>query len=115
MRDNESLDQITAHGCEEGVALVHQAQDGGDWRPVVDWLIHHPACVTELGAILRGEKLLHDAVNPSAKRGTTLGGLALLEELGRGAMGVVYRAGCGRRPGSDLREVPRARPGSATS
>lgn len=87
-------DDTVSNALQEGLLLAHMAQDGGDWKPVIDWMIGHPTLAGEVLTSLadqRGIRLLIPPLLPPAAP-TTVGGLALKEVLGRGAMGVVYRA-----------------------
>lgn len=84
------------HGIEEGRALALKAEDTGDWKPVADWLAHHPEAASELADFLAAMRGLRAETaplrSPQNRDGSIVGGLELREELGRGAMGVVYRA-----------------------
>src|SRR5262249_25248360 len=89
---NQPRAQASTQGCAAGVAPLHQSQAGGDWKPVVEWLIRNPHCAAELDAELCGERIMRAVVVPPMQAGTVIGGFQILEELGRGAMGVVFRA-----------------------
>ncbi len=79
-------------GPTEGVALVHAAQDSGDWKPVVDWLVKYPAFADGVGRFLGGDRALTSALDPPVPRAEiAFGGIELREILGQGAMGVVHR------------------------
>ena len=93
MPSDTTFDQA---GPTEGVALVHVAQDSGDWKPVVAWLVKHPAFADEIGEFLGGDRELASVLDPPSPRvGTAFGGIELREVLGQGAMGVVH---CGYDP-----------------
>jgi serine/threonine-protein kinase len=88
-------DDTAPHGLDEGIGLALRAQDSGDWKPVVDWLAQNPALAERLARFVGGERDLSRALSPprpAAAPGTVLGNYELVEQLGRGAMGVVYRA-----------------------
>lgn len=90
-----NLDETTPHfGLEEGRALVNRAKDTGAWDAVITWLAHHPDLAEQLARYIRFDQLMEGAVSPAAtaRVGAVLGDFELLEEIGRGAMGVVYKA-----------------------
>jgi hypothetical protein len=89
--------EYTPNSVEAGVALVLQAEDGGDWKPVAEWLAGHPEAAGEVGEFLAAQKKLRLVVEPVARTapvpaGTIVGRYELLEEIGRGGAAVVYRA-----------------------
>ncbi len=95
MSSDSSSAETTGHGCYEGVALVHQAQDSGNWRPVVDWLVRHPECFAEVASAIGADGAVRDALVPPpapAQVGSVLGNYELLARLGGGSMGTVYRS-----------------------
>jgi serine/threonine-protein kinase len=86
-------DETTPHELEGGIALALGAEQSGDWKPVVDWLARHPECAAALIRFVGDSGRIARAIAPGpAGSGSVLGDFELCEELGRGAMGVVYRA-----------------------
>jgi serine/threonine-protein kinase len=89
---------------DEGIALAFRAQDDGDWKPLVDWLTRNPENAETVVRFPGGDRDVGRVVNPpcpAARAGTVLGDYELLEVLGRGRMGVVYR-GVNRRVGHEV-------------
>ncbi len=80
------------HGLDEGIALVFKAEDNGNWKPVVDWLAHQPEHAAGLLKFLGDQRQIPPMLAPPDRTGLVVGGLVLGEEIGRGAMGVVYKA-----------------------
>jgi serine/threonine-protein kinase len=87
--------RATSQGYVEGIALVHRAQDSGDWRPVVAWLARHPECAEEFARAVNLEEQLKGAIARPASyadfTGTNLDGYELHEIIGKGGTGVVFR------------------------
>jgi hypothetical protein len=77
---------------QEGLALALKAEDGGDWKAVIDWQARHPHLAGELAGFLAAERGIKPLVAPHRATPSTVGGLQLGPVIGRGAMGVVYRA-----------------------
>src|SRR4051812_8200589 len=78
----------------EGVALVHAAQDDGNWKPVAEWLAYHPECAAEVARVMSLEAKLRrqlPARSFSDVPGTALDRFELREVLGKGGAGVVFR------------------------
>jgi serine/threonine-protein kinase len=95
MHTDPTPDETAPHGLDEGRALVNRARDTGAWEPVIGWLAKNPALAEPLARYIRFDRLMERAVSPpqpAARVGTVLGDFELLEEIGRGAMGAVYRA-----------------------
>lgn len=97
MSSEPPSDETDAHGLEAGVALALKADDSGDWKPVADWLAYNPDHAVGLADFLAAQRGLRSAavVTRVAARdlaASAVGGLELKEEIGHGAMGVVYRA-----------------------
>ena len=90
-----SPEETAPHGLSEGIALVCRAQDSGAWKPVADWFARNPERAESLARFIGGDRQLGRAVSPpqaAARVGSRLGEYELIEVLGHGAMGVVYRA-----------------------
>jgi len=86
-------DETRPHGLEEGAALAFKAEESGDWKAVANWLARNPGLGGEFAKFLADHGELVNTLRPSPQRtGSIVGGLELKEEIGRGAMGVVYRA-----------------------
>jgi serine/threonine-protein kinase len=82
---------------EAGIALVLRAEDGGDWKPVAEWLARHPEAAPEVDGFLAVQQKLRPVVGAVAEpvpvpSGTTIGRYVLGEEIGRGGAAIVYRA-----------------------
>ncbi len=91
MSDDSTLDR-TGTGSHAGVALVDRAKDTGDWKAVVDWIAEHPLHAESVARFLGGDGRSTATLSPpSVRSGTSIGGIELKENLGSGAMGVVYR------------------------
>ena len=104
MSPDISPNETAPHGTDEGIALAFRAQDDGNWKPLVDWLARNPDSAATVARFLGGDRDVGRAVNPprpAARVGTVLGEYELLEVLGRGQMGVVYR-GVNRRIGQQV-------------
>ncbi len=104
MSPESSPNETAPYGTDEGIALAFRAQDDGDWKPLVEWLARHPESAESVARFLGGDRAVGRLVNPprpAARVGTVLGEYELLEVLGRGQMGVVYR-GLNRRIGQEV-------------
>ena len=84
------------HALQEGLALALAAEDGGDWKAVADWLARNPQYAADLAEFLAAQRGIRPALAPlrlpKAVAPRSAGGLELREVIGRGGMGVVYRA-----------------------
>jgi len=90
-----NTDPTAQHGLGDGVALALKAEDSGDWKPVAKWLAQNPNLGDEFAKFLAEHGEILDVMRPPPppeRTGSVIGGLELKEEIGRGAMGVVYRA-----------------------
>ncbi|MCE9563508.1 MAG: serine/threonine protein kinase [Planctomycetes bacterium] len=88
-------DDTTDHVLGEGVALALKAEDSGDWKPVAKWLAQNPDRGQDFAKFLADHGEILDVLRPPPtpeRTGSIVSGLELKEEIGRGAMGVVYRA-----------------------
>ncbi len=96
MSPDPSTDETSPRTCDECFPLVHTAQDSGDWKPLVDWLVRHPECTGEVARAMddddRMQRLL-PAGRPSFSDlpGTVIAGYELHERIGRGGSGDVFR------------------------
>ncbi|HUR53425.1 MAG TPA: serine/threonine-protein kinase [Gemmataceae bacterium] len=101
---DDTRDATTSHagaddpeptGVEVGIGLLLRAEDHGDWEPLVDWLARNPGDAAEVADFLAVQRKLRSsggrAPAPASPPGT-VGGMELKGEVGRGGMGVVYRA-----------------------
>jgi len=85
---NETAD----HGLEEGLGIVHAAEDAGSPNPLAKWLARYPELAFPLANYLAGPGIPIPQPAPTLNSGSAIGGLELHEEIGRGGMGVVHRA-----------------------
>lgn len=91
-----SDDETMTHGCDRGAALVYQAQDTGDWKPVVDWLLRYPDRFAEFARLVKEDGAVRGAVTTSRPSfsdltGVTIGGAELHELAGKGSSAWVFR------------------------
>lgn len=90
-----SCDQTPAEGLEGGLALVQEAEEGGSWKPLIGWLARNPALAGEIDQFLADQDKIRAIMNcpvVAGRTGSVMAGCQVLEEIGRGGMGVVYRA-----------------------
>ena len=92
-----SVDSIPAE-LKEGIELAHSFQDAGKPVPLIDWFARHPQFAEQLASFLAGEIDLRGKLaaiqgpTPSSELGMFLDRYELLERIGKGGMGIVYRA-----------------------
>ncbi len=82
-------------GLGAGIALVLKAEDTQDWNPLTDWLARNPGLAEQLAGFLAARRGITPSTPQQASQvrtGSQVGGLELREEIGRGAMGIVYQA-----------------------
>ncbi len=96
MTPNPSVNQTAPHSSDEYAALVHAAQDSGDWKPVVDWLARHPERAREFARFMDADDLTRRGLPPARASfsdlpGTVVDGYEIHEKLGSGGAGDVFR------------------------
>jgi hypothetical protein len=87
-------DDTVPAALQEGLALVLNAEDGGDWKAVIDWLARNPSLVSRLVSFIADQQGIKPFIAPLRVTAapSAVGKYELREVIGKGAMGVVYRA-----------------------
>jgi hypothetical protein len=81
------------YGVAEGLGIVLAAEDAGTPNPLAQWLARNPELAADLARFLAGPNVFSPPPALTEPRpGAAVGALELKEEIGRGGMGVVYRA-----------------------
>jgi serine/threonine-protein kinase len=80
----------------EAMALVLKVEEEGHPSELADWLAHHPDMAGDLADFLAGQRHIRQSASAGLSHhgygGPNVSGLEIQEEIGRGGMGVVYRA-----------------------
>lgn len=92
---HSAADETQLYGLESGLALVQEAEDAGNWRPLIGWLARNPAMVGEIDQFLNDQSQMRSIMNSPVvpdRTGSVIAGYELKELIGRGGMGDVYKA-----------------------